>query len=117
MESIDVWTLHSEKKILVTDLPGVPVAACVVEPDTAEKMKDGELPTVSEILFEKEAYRHFDDWNDAMEYAKELATKLGYEVESHSTWDYDDDDDYYGYDYPDDYSNVDEDYNPFIVED
>lgn len=76
MESIDVWTLHDGKTIFVTDMQNVPKVATLLPSKTPDK----------------EALHQFDNWDDAMDFARELATQLGYEVSSHSSWELDDED-------------------------
>lgn len=100
MGHIDVWTIHSERRVLVDDEPGVPVAITrVIDPD--DYAKKG--ATVSNIGFAKDDHQSFDDWDAARKFADEKAKTLGYTVEVHSIFepwadpgdddDWDDDDD------------------------
>lgn len=81
MGTIDVWIIHKEKRVLVDDEPGVPVAVtAVVDPD--DYAKKG--ATVSNIGFQKDDHKSFNDWESARKFANEKAAELGYEVDVHS---------------------------------
>jgi hypothetical protein len=86
--SIDVWIIHSQRVILVTDDPGVPMAVCSY---VSEEARDTALArgygTVSEIGFPKDVYfgpfpePEGGGWGEAGQIAEAKAKELGYRVE------------------------------------
>lgn len=98
MGHINVWTIHSEHRVLVDDEPGVPTAITrVIDPD--DYAQNGS--TVSNIGFSKDDHQSFDEWRSAQKFADEKAKALGYTVDVHSIFepwaDVDDDDDWNDY--------------------
>ena len=79
---IDVWIIHKHKKVLVTDDPGVPVAVTWISPDA----KDPNSPTISEVMFDKNCWKAFDEWSEASAYGQAKAKELGYEYDVSSRW-------------------------------
>jgi len=78
---VELWVIHSEKYILVTDLPGPPVAACgYVSEDAAKAAKERGHATISEIGFDRNIYHKFNNWPDALRKAGELSKELGYRI-------------------------------------
>lgn len=94
---IDLWIIHAKRKILLTDMPGVPVIVTSITPEAAERIKkDGTGPTVSEVQFPADVWHHFDNWDDARKKADELSKELGYKAyeESYYWGVFDEDPDY-----------------------
>lgn len=79
--SIDIWIIHSEKKILVSDYPGPPAAICgfVSEEARAAAQRRG-FATVSEVGFPTECHLSAEDWAEANSIAEAKAKELGYRV-------------------------------------
>lgn len=85
-ETIDIWIIHSEKRILVTDLPGPPAVVCgYVSAEAAQASKERGYPTVSEVGFPVDCYFQALDWQAGMALAREKAAMMGYEIET-SSW-------------------------------
>lgn len=76
----DVWTIHKYKKISVSDYGSVPVAVTSV----LSSAKDPQNPTISEVVFDPDDLRQFDDYADAHDFGKKRAAELGYEFEVES---------------------------------
>lgn len=86
---IDVWIIHSEKRILVTDFPGPPAAVCgFVSGEAKQAAQARGYATVSEIGFPVDCHASFEDWTPALEFANSKAKELGYTVESEDSFDY-----------------------------
>lgn len=106
--TIDIWIIHSERKILVTDYPGPPAAICgFVSPEAAQAAKERGHATVSEIGFPVDCHLSVPDWSQAQEKAQEKAKELGYTIKTEDSFDYglgdfeeeeEDDDDEWEYD-------------------
>lgn len=79
--SIDIWIIHAERKILVTDFPGPPAAICgfVSEEARAAAAQRG-YATVSEIGFPSDCHLGADDWEEALRLAEQKAQEFGYRV-------------------------------------
>lgn len=80
-EIVEIWIIHSERRILVTNLPGPPAAVCgfVSEEARAAAQARG-VATVSEIGFAKDCYLKANGWEEANRLAQEKAVELGYKV-------------------------------------
>lgn len=82
-DSIDTWIIHSLRKVLATDQPGVPTAVTfVINPE--DYARNG--PTLGNLGFDKNVYKLFTDWDEARKYAEAKAAELGYEVEYDNWW-------------------------------
>ncbi|MCL4295755.1 MAG: hypothetical protein KJ077_08510 [Anaerolineae bacterium] len=79
--AIDIWIIHSEKRILVSDYPGPPAAICgfISEEARAAAQQRG-FATVSEIGFPTECHLSAEDWSEAKAVAEAKAKELGYRV-------------------------------------
>jgi activator of HSP90 ATPase len=102
MGEIDVWIMHKRKVVQVTDFPGVPVEVTGYVSEEAKQAAESRgFPTVSEIGFNRDDWKSFDEYSEAESWAQAKAKELGYTVEhSYRDWDaddyddFDDDDDY-----------------------
>lgn len=82
MGKIDVWTMHKSKKVLVTDLPGVPTEMCgFISPEAAQAAQERGGATISELAFNADDWKMFDDWDEAETYARGIAAQHGYAVD------------------------------------
>lgn len=95
----EIWIIHDERKILLTDEPGVPTSVCgyVSEAARDAAMKRG-YATVSEIGFPRDVHLgpfelpEEGGWGKAREIAEGKAKELGYDLEFYSIdFDYSDD--------------------------
>jgi hypothetical protein len=81
-ERCDVWIIHSEKKVQVTDFPGPPTAICFVTPEAKTQMvAEGRGPTIGELMFRRDDHRPFKSYDEATEYGKLKAEELGYDLD------------------------------------
>jgi hypothetical protein len=64
MSAVNVWIMHTERKVLITDDPMPPVAVCGRTAEEAMKRGAGS--------------KGFDNWNEADTYAKQEAKRLRY---------------------------------------
>lgn len=108
--NIDIWIIHQEKKILVTDLGGVPAVLTGYVSGEAQAAAEARgWPSVSELGFPADSHLIADDWPEALRLAGEKAGELGYEVKQEDSFYYlllnedEDDDDWFGPNYVDDY--------------
>ncbi len=78
---VDIWIIHSEKRVLVTDMPGPPTAVCgFVSNEAAQAAKERGYATVSEIGFSQDVYFRAETWKAAFEIADGKAEELGYDT-------------------------------------
>jgi hypothetical protein len=93
---IEVWIIHKEKRVLVTDIHGAPPrAVCGYVSEEARQAAEARgYPTVSEIGFDTNALHTFAFWDEAIAWAKVEAKTHGYRVDIADSEDIDDD----GYD-------------------
>lgn len=81
--SIDIWVIHSERKILATDYPGPPAAVCgFVSQEAKEAAVQRGFPTVSEIGFASDCHFTAEDWGEAQTIAEAKAKALGYRIKT-----------------------------------
>jgi hypothetical protein len=110
----EVWILRKQRKVLITEFPGVPLSVCGYM--SAEAQRNAEArgnPTVSEIGFRNDDYLgEFQipiggGWGDGEQIAKETAAELGFEIEYEADIPFSDDDDLDEYKFTDDYDEDD----------
>lgn len=107
--NINIWVIHQEKKILVTDLPGVPASITgYVSAEAKAAAEARGYPTVSEIGFPKDCHLTAGDWTQALRLAGEKGAELSYEFKQddglYLLLDQEsDDNDWWGPNYEDDY--------------
>lgn len=112
---VDVWIIHSKHKILVTDAPGPPMSVCgYVSEEAKQAAETRGFPTISEIGFDPEIHKGFEDSAEACAWAEERAKELAYRVDE--SWVFapwadggDEEDCEEGYDYTDDEDDWEED--------
>lgn len=115
--NIDIWIIHSEKKIMVTDIPGVPTSVTGYVSEEAKATAEARgYPSISEIGFPTDCHLTADDWTEALRLASEKAAELGYKIQSEDSlylpgrddWERDDWDDDEGWWGPENY-----DFDPY----
>ena len=86
-EKINIWIIHPEKRILVSDLPGGPPAVICgfVSVEAAQAARERGYPTVSEIGFPVDCHLSAPDWTEANRLAEQKAAELGYTI-SQESW-------------------------------
>lgn len=109
MNDIDVWIIHKRKVVQVTDIGGIPTEVTGYVSAEAKKAAESRgYPTISEIGFNADDHKSFDDFETAEKWAEEKAKELGYTVER-SIWAYEFDDSEDEYIEDDDYEEWDDD--------
>ncbi len=88
VDKIDIWIIHSEKRILVTDFPGPPAAVCGFVSEEAAQAAEarGGVATVSEIGFPSDCWLTAEGWPQALALATEKAGELGYEIKTEDSF-------------------------------
>jgi hypothetical protein len=91
----DLWTIHKDKRLLLTDLGGVPVSMVAYVSEDAQKAAEARgAPTISEIGFDSTCHMGFADWESASTAAHAKAKELGYRLDIELYEDFADEEDY-----------------------
>ena len=83
----EVWVVHAERRVLLTDMPGPPAACCgYVSAEAEAAAKARGHATVSELGFPSDCFvgswlLPATGWGEAGAAAEAKARELGYEVE------------------------------------
>jgi hypothetical protein len=87
----EIWIIHADRKVLLTDEPGVPTSVCGFTSEAARAAAAARgYATVSEIGFPSDVHiGPFDcpaegGWGEAGDIAEAKAKELGYKVEYYS---------------------------------